>query len=75
MSKELEKNYSPEQIAGRLYRKWVDNGYLHAEVDGRKKCPVFVTYEKAEDIASSTKYKDYFNRIYGTYIHIESIIY
>lgn len=37
MSKELEKNYSPEQIEGRLYRKWVDNGYFHAEVDCSKK--------------------------------------
>ena len=37
MSKELEKNYSPEQIEGRLYRKWVDNGYFHAEVDRSKK--------------------------------------
>ncbi len=37
MSKELEKNYSPEQIEGRLYRKWVDKGYFHAEVDRSKK--------------------------------------
>ncbi|MEE3398049.1 MAG: valine--tRNA ligase [Eubacterium sp.] len=37
MSKELEKNYSPEQIEGRLYRKWVENGYFHAEVDRSKK--------------------------------------
>ncbi len=35
-------------------------GYVIQEVDGRKKCPVFVTYEKAENISSSTKYKDYF---------------
>lgn len=25
-----------------------------------KKCPLFVTYEKSEDIVSSTKYKNYF---------------
>ena len=37
MSKELDKTYSPEQIEGRLYRKWVDNGYFHAEVDRSKK--------------------------------------
>ena len=37
MSKELEKNYSPEQIEDRLYRKWVENGYFHAEVDRSKK--------------------------------------
>ncbi|MBO4864395.1 MAG: valine--tRNA ligase [Eubacterium sp.] len=37
MSKVLEKNYNPEEIEGRLYRKWVDNGYFHAEVDRSKK--------------------------------------
>ena len=37
MSKELEKNYSPSDIEGRLYKKWMDNGYFHAEVDETKK--------------------------------------
>ncbi|MCR4755915.1 MAG: valine--tRNA ligase [Lachnospiraceae bacterium] len=37
MSKELEKNYSPEEIEGRLYKKWIDKGYFHAEVDRSKK--------------------------------------
>ena len=37
MRKELEKNYNPEEIEGRLYRKWVDNGYFHAEVDRSRK--------------------------------------
>ena len=37
MSKELEKNYSPSDIEGRLYKKWMDNGYFHAEVDRSKK--------------------------------------
>ncbi|SNU07074.1 valyl-tRNA synthetase [Lachnospiraceae bacterium] len=37
MRKELEKNYNPEDIEGRLYRKWVDNGYFHAEVDRSRK--------------------------------------
>ena len=37
MSKELEKNYNPAEIEGRLYKKWMDNGYFHAEVDRSKK--------------------------------------
>lgn len=35
--KELEKNYNPAQIEERLYQKWVDNKYFHAEVDRSKK--------------------------------------
>ena len=37
MAKELEKNYSPADIEQRLYDKWVDNNYFHAEVDRSKK--------------------------------------
>jgi len=37
MSKELEKNYNPSEIEDRLYSKWVDNKYFHAEVDRSKK--------------------------------------
>ncbi len=37
MSKELEKNYNPSEIEGRLYDKWVANRYFHAEVDRSKK--------------------------------------
>ncbi|MBQ9870951.1 MAG: valine--tRNA ligase [Eubacterium sp.] len=37
MTKELEKNYNPEEIEGRLYKKWEDAGYFHAEVDKSKK--------------------------------------
>ena len=32
-SKELAKTYDPKGIEGRLYKKWEDNGYFHAEVD------------------------------------------
>lgn len=46
----FDKDQNPQNVGG----------YIIQEVDGRKKCPVFVTYEKAEDISSSTKYKDYF---------------
>ena len=31
MSKELEKTYNPAEIEGRLYQKWLDNKYFHAE--------------------------------------------
>ncbi|MDD6351376.1 MAG: valine--tRNA ligase [Lachnospiraceae bacterium] len=37
MSKELEKTYDPKQIEDRLYQKWENNGYFHAEVDPKKK--------------------------------------
>ena len=36
-SKELAKTYDPKGIEGRLYKKWEDNGYFHAEVDRSKK--------------------------------------
>ena len=35
--KELEKNYSPSDIEDRLYQKWMDKKYFHAEVDRSKK--------------------------------------
>ena len=37
MSKELEKNYNPSGIEDRLYQKWLDKKYFHAEVDRSKK--------------------------------------
>ena len=37
MSKELEKNYNPSEIEDRLYQKWRDKKYFHAEVDRSKK--------------------------------------
>ena len=37
MSKELGKTYDPKDIEDRLYKKWEDNGYFHAEVDRSKK--------------------------------------
>ena len=36
MKKELEKTYNPKDIEDRLYSKWVDNKYFHAEVDHSK---------------------------------------
>ena len=35
--KELEKTYDPSQIEDRLYRKWEEKKYFHAEVDRSKK--------------------------------------
>ena len=37
MHKELEKTYNPQEIEGRLYKKWLDKKYFHAEVDRSKK--------------------------------------
>ena len=37
MSKELAKTYDPKDIEDRLYKKWEDNKYFHAEVDRSKK--------------------------------------
>ena len=33
MSKELAKTYDPKGIEDRLYQKWLDHKYFHAEVD------------------------------------------
>ncbi|MCR5640340.1 MAG: valine--tRNA ligase [Lachnospiraceae bacterium] len=35
--KELAKTYDPKGLEERLYKKWEDNGYFHAEVDRSKK--------------------------------------
>ena len=37
MSKELAKTYDPKSIEDRLYQKWEENKYFHAEVDRSKK--------------------------------------
>ena len=36
MSKELAKTYDPKGIEDRLYQKWIDKKYFHAEVDHSK---------------------------------------
>ena len=33
----MEKNYNPSEIEGRLYEKWLEKNYFHAEVDRSKK--------------------------------------
>ena len=37
MKKELDKTYNPRDIEGRLYSKWEEKKYFHAEVDETKK--------------------------------------
>lgn len=37
MNKELAKTYDPKAIEDRLYEKWMNKKYFHAEVDERKK--------------------------------------
>ncbi len=37
MGKELAKTYDPKGIEDRLYQKWMDKKYFHAEVDETKK--------------------------------------
>ena len=37
MSTELEKNYNPSEIEDRLYHKWLEKKYFHAEVNRDKK--------------------------------------
>ena len=37
MSKELAKTYDPKGLEDRLYQKWLDKKYFHAEVDKTKK--------------------------------------
>lgn len=36
MRKELEKTYDPGEIEDRLYEKWIEKGYFHAEVNQDK---------------------------------------
>ncbi|MEG2073273.1 MAG: valine--tRNA ligase, partial [Angelakisella sp.] len=37
MPKELEKVYDPKSVEDKLYHRWIENGYFHAEVDKSKK--------------------------------------
>ena len=37
MGKELAKTYNPKEIEEKLYEKWCENKYFHAEVDREKK--------------------------------------
>ena len=44
--KELAKTYDPKGIEDRLYQKWEDNKYFHAEVDrSRQISPVSFTWD------------------------------
>ena len=37
MGKELAKTYDPSGLEDRLYQKWLDKKYFHAEVNPNKK--------------------------------------
>ena len=37
MATEMNKTYNPAEIEDRLYQKWLDKKYFHAEVDRSKK--------------------------------------
>ncbi len=37
MATEMNKTYNPAEIEDRLYRKWLEKGYFHAEVDRSRK--------------------------------------
>ena len=37
MAKELAKTYNPAGLEERLYKKWEERGYFHAEVDRSEK--------------------------------------
>ena len=37
MGKQLEKTYNPKEIEPKLYEKWCEKKYFHAEVDRSKK--------------------------------------
>ncbi|HAX53519.1 valine--tRNA ligase [Muricomes intestini] len=37
MGKELAKTYNPKEIEGKLYERWCENKYFHAEVDRSRK--------------------------------------
>ena len=39
--KELEKTYNPAAIEDRLYQKWLDNKYFHADAErGKGRSPL-----------------------------------
>ena len=37
MSQKLETTYNPKEIESKLYEKWCENKYFHAEVDRSRK--------------------------------------
>jgi len=37
MAKLINKNYEPNEIEDRIYKKWLDKGYFHAKVNKEKK--------------------------------------
>lgn len=54
MSKELAKTYDPKDIEDRLYKKWEDNKYFHAEVDRSKKSYALPLVRKETGVVKMT---------------------
>ena len=53
--KELAKTYDPKGIEDRLYKKWEDNGYFHAEADRSKKPFTIVMLPNSGNISLGVK--------------------
>lgn len=54
--KELEKNYNPSAIEEKLYQKWLDNKYFHADAERGKregKKPFHYCYASAKHYRSA----------------------
>ena len=53
--KELAKTYDPKSIEDRLYQKWEENGYFHAEVDRIKHLfPIVIRQGDVHSVADET---------------------
>ena len=37
VNKNIDKTYDPSKVEDKLYSKWVENGYFHAQIDKNKK--------------------------------------
>ncbi len=56
--KELDKTYNPSEIEGRIYDKWMEKKYFHAEVNQRQKaiynCNAAAEYYRTASYGSCT---------------------
>ena len=55
MSENLEKTYNPKAIEAKLYEKWCDNKYFHAEVDRSKKPNICTLTRREEDARAKSR--------------------
>ena len=66
---QLEKTYNPAAIEDKLYQKWLDNKYFHAEVDRSKK--PFTIVIPPPRIHLKTLYEDF---SLSAFLHKDSIL-